>query len=436
MQSLIEHVQAALGGNLGLVLGCVLVGSLVAQMLVMLVSSVRQLAAESDQQRFARERMELLVKSAKADWQDKETAKSLWNGLRKFTVAKKIKECDGVYSFHLAPHDGKPLPPFKPGQYLTFSLDIPGRDKPVVRCYSLSDGPIHPTHYRVTIKREGPPPDRRELPPGVASSYFSDVLKEGDILNVKAPTGHFYLDLNKPTPIVLLGGGIGVTPMLSMAKAVAASGSKREVWFFYGVRSRKEHMLQEEIKNLAEANDNIRLHVCYSRPDPDDVKGRDYHHATRVTPELLKELLPSNNYEYYLCGAGPFMQTLSEGLETWGVPEKNVHYEAFGPATVVKKQSEPPPSESDTAMLSRFVVTFAKSNKKCNWNPAAANLLKFAEQQGVRIDSGCRTGGCGSCVVAVKNGAFKHTKDPDAPPEAGSCLTCIAKPTGDLVLDA
>ncbi|MBM3876816.1 MAG: 2Fe-2S iron-sulfur cluster binding domain-containing protein [Verrucomicrobia bacterium] len=434
MQPLIDKAQAALGGNLGLTLGCLIIAALAVQVLVMLASTLRRVVGEGTQRTLERERLELLVKSARSEWQDKQAAKDLWNGYRKFTVSKKIKECDGVYSFHLAPHDGKPLPPFKPGQYLTFSLDVPGRDKPVVRCYSLSDGPIHTTHYRVTIKKEGPPADKPDLPPGVASSYFCDAVKEGDILNVKAPTGHFYLDMAKPNPIVLLGGGIGVTPMLSMAKAVAASGSKREVWFFYGVRSTQEHMLKEEIQTLAEAHDNIRLHVCYSRPGKGDVKGRDYHHASRVTPELLKELLPSNNYEYYLCGAGPFMQTLNEGLESWGVPEKEIHYEAFGPATVKKKA--PPRTASETAFLSKFTVTFSKSGKTCGWDPSAENVLKFAQAQGVHIDSGCCTGGCGSCVVAVKGGKFKHTKDPDNPPEAGSCLTCIAQPAGDLVLDA
>ncbi len=434
MQSLIDKAQAAFGGNFGLALGCFILGALTVQVLVMLVSTCRRFVSETEQQRLSRERLEWLVKSARSDWEQKEVAKALWNGYRKFQVIKKIKECDNVFSFHLAPHDGKPLPAFQPGQYLTFSLDIPGRDKPVVRCYSLSDGPLHTTHYRVTIKKEPPPPDRPDLPTGIASGYFCDVVKEGDILNVKAPTGHFYLDMNKPNPVVLLGGGIGITPMVSMARAVAASGSKREVWFFFGVRSRCEHMLKEEIEALAEAHDNIHVHICYSRPGKDDVKDRDYHHASRVTPDLLKELLPSSNFEYYLCGAGPFMQSINEGLERWGVPEKLIHYEAFGPATVRKKA--PPPSASETAFFSKLTITFAKSGKTCNWDPAAENLLKFAQAQGVRIDSGCCTGGCGSCVVAVKGGKFKHTKDPDNPPEAGSCLTCIAQPAGDLVLDA
>ena len=116
---------------------------------------------------------------------------SSWNGYRKFTVTQKSGECEDVYSFYLMPHDRKPLPPYKPGQYLTFNLDIPGRDKPVVRCYSLSDSPTRSDCYRVTIKREKAPPDKPDVPHGVASGFFSDHVKEGDLLNVKAPTGQF-----------------------------------------------------------------------------------------------------------------------------------------------------------------------------------------------------------------------------------------------------
>jgi ferredoxin-NADP reductase len=131
-----------------------------------------------------------------------------------------------------------------------------------------------------------------------------------------------------------------------MAKAIVASNSKREAWFFYGVRNRHEHIHQQELEALAAENENIRLHVCYSRPAPDEVKGRDYHHEGRVSIELLKELLPSNNFEYYLCGNGAFMKSITDGLEAWGVPEKDIHFEAFGPATVKKKVAQPTPSET------------------------------------------------------------------------------------------
>jgi ferredoxin-NADP reductase len=143
---------------------------------------------------------------------------------------------------------------------LTFQLSVPGRDKPLVRCYSLSDSPHRSDYYRVTIKKERAPADRPDLPCGAGSSYVTYIVKEGDILDVKAPSGHFYLDMAKSHPVVLIAGGVGVTPMLSMAQAVAASGSKRELWFFYGVRNSKEHIHKQELEKLAAENENIKRH--------------------------------------------------------------------------------------------------------------------------------------------------------------------------------
>jgi len=143
----------------------------------------------------------------------------------------KVVEARDVCSFYLAPHDGKPLPRFLPGQYLTFQLRPPGQAKPIVRCYSLSDRPGVPERYRVTIKRVAAPPDKKEIPPGVASNYFHDHLQVGDILDVKAPAGQFVLDLQATTPVVFLAGGVGVTPLLSMINALAEARSSREVWF-------------------------------------------------------------------------------------------------------------------------------------------------------------------------------------------------------------
>ena len=379
-------------------------------------------------------KLRLQVQETKLRCQEVEQTRLVWNGYRKFSVAKKARECEDVCAFYLKPHDGKPLPPFKPGQYLTFQLDIPGHDKPLVRCYSISDGPHRTDYYRVTIKKEKAPPDKPDLPPGAASSFFCDAVKEGDILSVKAPTGHFFLDMTKNSPIVLIAGGVGVTPMLSMANAIAASGSRRETWFFFGVRNTQEHIHKTELEKLAANHENIHLHVCYSRPGSNEVRGRDYQHEGRVSIELLKELLPSNNFEYYLCGNGAFMKSISDGLEAWGVPEKNVYFEAFGPATVKKKTAPSTPTETD--LLSKLNVTFSRSGKTVHWEPSAGNLLEFARSQGVRIDSGCCAGSCGSCLVAIKSGSVDYLKPPDAEPEQGACLTCICRPKADLILDA
>jgi ferredoxin-NADP reductase len=434
MQSLFDELQKLTAGQISLTLGLLLVAMLLVQGLTEIIRAWLRLLGERRQQRATLEKLRLQVRETRLRCEEVEQGKLRWNGYRKFSVAKKAQECEDVCAFYLKPHDGKPLSPFKPGQYLTFELDIPGRDKPLVRCYSLSDSPHRSEYYRVTIKKEKCPANRPELPPGAASTYFLDAVKEGDILNVKAPTGHFFLEMAKPNPIVLIAGGVGVTPLLCMAHAIAASGSKREAWFFFGVRNGQEHIHKTELEQLAAENENIHVHVCYSRPGPQHVKDRDYQHEGRVTIDLLKQILPSNNFEYYLCGNGAFMKDITDGLEAWGVPEKDVHFEAFGPATVEKKAAEP--TKKETEFLSKVNVTFGRSGKVVRWEPSAGNLLEFARGLGVRIESGCCAGSCGSCLVAIKSGTVHYLKPPDAEPEQGACLTCICRPQGDLVLDA
>ena len=192
----------------------------------------------------------------------------------------------------------------------------------------------------------------------------------------------------KDTPVVLVSGGVGVTPMLSMAHAINAAGAKREIYFFFGARNYNEHIHKDEMLRLAAEYENVHLHVCYSKPDATrDKKGVDYQHEGRVTVDLFKEVLPSNNFDYFLCGNGAFMKSISDGLEAWGVPEKNVNFEAFGPATV-KKKTAPPAAAVVGAPAAGIEVTFSKTGKSCQWSPNGGSLLDFALEQGVRIDFG------------------------------------------------
>jgi hypothetical protein len=140
---------------------------------------------------------------------ENEKAKLSWNGFRKFRIVSKEKETKDITSFYLAPHNGKPLPGFLPGQFLTFQFHIPGQAQPVVHCYSLSDSPYHPDRYRISIKKVPASRDEPSAPPGLVSSYFHDSLNEHDIVDVKAPSGHFYLNMNEKKPVVLLSGGGG-----------------------------------------------------------------------------------------------------------------------------------------------------------------------------------------------------------------------------------
>ena len=371
----------------------------------------------TDRRRFERDREELS-----------------WNGYRKFEVERKEMEGGGICSFYLVPHDRKPLPPFEPGQYLTFNLNIPGQPKAVIRCYSLSDSPNHPDYYRVTIKALPPPRDKPDAPPGLSSNFFHSNLNVGDIVDVKAPSGKFFLDRSHHTPVVLIGGGVGLTPVLSMLNDVVETGSQREARFFYGVRNGAEHIMKDHLKQIDLEHENVIFHVCYSDAEEGEREGEDYHHGERVTIDLLKRVLPHNNMEFYICGPPPMMHDLVEGLTEWGVPSGQIHFEAFGASTV--KSVQPTPEGAAEGAGDAHKVTFARTGKSATWSAAVGSILDFAEDEGVSIDFGCRAGNCGTCITAIKEGEVAYLSEPGDMPEAGSCLTCISVPKGELVLDA
>lgn len=357
-----------------------------------------------------------------------------WSGYRDFVVQRRVFEDAGgaVCSFYLEPADGRPLPPYEPGQYLTFKLEIPdqagGPPRDLVRCYSLSDRP-RPDHYRISIKRVPALPGRADVPPGAASNHFHDCIREGARLSVRPPSGHFHL-IEGGLPIVLIAGGIGITPLLSILNTLAHQGDPREVWLYYGVRDGSEQIMKAHLQTLREGHPGLHLHVCYSRPGAGDEPGRDYQHQGRLDPELLRRTLPFGRYAFYLCGPPAMMESLVPALEDLGVAPEDIHYEAFGPASLSPRQT---PSEARAAEPA-IAVHFSRSGKKASWDPRSGSLLAFAENQGIRVESGCRAGSCGCCQTAVESGDVEYLQTPDADIAPGHCLLCIGKPAGDLTL--
>lgn len=376
--------------------------------------------------------MDLAIDRAQRRQQDTAARSLSWSGTRKFVVARRVVECadETVCSFYLEPHDGKPISGFEPGQFLTFELKVPGEKKEVTRCYSLSDAPI-PGVYRVSIKRVPAPRDVPEAPPGLSSNFFHDAVKEGDILDVRAPSGKFFLDMASDRPVVLIGGGVGLTPVLSMLNAVVASGSDREVWFFYGVRSGIEHCMREHIEAIRAEHSNIHIQICYSDPSGDDVQGKDYDHAERVSVELFKRVLPSNNFEYLMCGPPPMMESLINDLREWGVPEQDIKRESFGPASGRKAPVKPVDPNATGPE-----IVFKRAGKTVHWDPSFDSLVKFAEANDCDIPYACLAGNCGTCLTTLIEGEVDYQgNDPDFEAEEGTCLACSCIPKGRLVLD-
>lgn len=362
-----------------------------------------------------------------------------WAGFRTFKVARRVVEdtAGQICSFYLEPEDRQALPSYKPGQFLTFRLDVPKADgssaEQITRCYSLSDAP-QADHYRVSIKRV-PPPPKSDHPPGRSSNFFHDHVQVGTTLQVRAPSGHFYLEPGS-SPIVLIAGGIGITPMLSMLDWCQAHQPKREVWFFYGVRNSKETAFALHLKEVATANTNAHLRLCFSDPLSEDQLGKDFHHHGRVDANLFRMELSLKPYHYYICGPTPMMETLVPALEDWGVPDAHIHFEAFGPASIKRRKPETAVAESAVAAsVGDITVIFAKSGKQAQWSPQSGSLLEFAESQGIAIDSGCRDGGCGTCQTTIRSGEVTYWKSPDYDPEPGTCLMCVCTPKTHVALE-
>ncbi len=360
-----------------------------------------------------------------------------WPGWRDFRVAQREYEdaAQTQCSFYLAPVDGKPLPPFMPGQHLTFSLQISSTadgslasPKPIVRCYSLSDRP-DALHYRITIKRAVPPPDRPDAPPGISSGHFHDHVEVGDTLRVKAPAGHFFIDPDSIVPAVLIAGGIGVTPMMSILLSSLTAQPARTIHLFYGVRNSADHAFKQVFEQLAASHPNFHLTVLYERPDASEVKGRDYHSTGFIDVELLRRSLPHGRHIFYVCGPPAMMTSLVPALAAWGVLPADIRTEAFGPAAV---RSPPVPEPAAEA----FEIQFVRSGRTIPWTGRETNLLDFAERHGIAVESGCRSGSCGTCETKLVSGTVSYADKPDFEAASGRCLLCVGKPQSNLLLEA
>ncbi|MFL5849080.1 MAG: MOSC domain-containing protein [Solirubrobacteraceae bacterium] len=351
-----------------------------------------------------------------------------WPGFRRLTVTAITRESDSVISVRLEDPKGAPLPAARPGQYLTLRVSPGGQQRSVLRNYSLS-GPPDAGYYRITVKREKD---------GAASGYLHTRLAVGDELDIAAPRGTFILDRTQ-APVLLISVGIGATPVLAMLQALAQEHSDREIWWLHGARSSREHSFAAEARALLASLPNVRAHVYYSRPGPDDLEGRDFDGAGHLTPSLLADLEPPRDAEAYLCGPTPFMEGISAGLAAMGIDAARIHTEPFGPApgltpgiaTTPARMPHPPAGQAGNGPT----IEFARSDLAVGWSGDYASLLELAEACDVPVRWSCRTGVCHNCETTLIAGKVEYAPDPVEPPADGSALICCSQPRGDIVLD-
>jgi len=363
-----------------------------------------------------------------------ENAVDLWSGWRKFRISKIVSENETVKSFYLKPHDGKPLPHFLPGQHLTFRLKVPGKSKPVIRCYSLSDNANENGYYRISIRRQSAPPDAADAPAGVASCFFHDQLAKNDVLDVKAPSGKFYLETSERGPIALVAGGIGLTPSLSMLNTLSALNSERPVFLFYAARDLDDLIMVKHFSSLELEMSNLTIH--YFLGELDEQLATAHKHQGFITIDkmfhLMSESVNPSDADFYVCGPPPMMDAIVGGLETQMIHPERIHFESFGPASI--NQSTKAVVQADKPEPCK--VNFHLSEKTVDWELSSGTLLEAAESVGIAMDSGCRAGSCGTCLTAILEGEVEYIDEPGTDVEKGSCLPCIAIPTKNLKLNA
>ncbi|SFE98603.1 NO-inducible flavohemoprotein [Alteribacillus iranensis] len=255
-----------------------------------------------------------------------------WLGFRDFRVDEKVTESNEVTSFYLKPADGKSIASYEPGQYLTLKADIEGETYTHMRHYSLSDAPGQ-DYYRISVKREE---GEGSTPDGIVSNHLHRNVKKGDTLAFAAPAGDFTLDTGN-APIVLISGGIGITPLLSMLNTMAATDTTRPVLFIHATENSTTHVMREHVEQLAAKNDHITSYVCYNQPIEEDRREKRFDKEGYIDYEWLTSILPEENAHYYFCGPVPFMKAINEHLKKAGVPKERSHYEVFNPVSVLEE---------------------------------------------------------------------------------------------------
>ncbi|OJJ50650.1 hypothetical protein ASPZODRAFT_148118 [Penicilliopsis zonata CBS 506.65] len=260
-----------------------------------------------------------------------------WTDWRQFKVARKTPESAEITSFYLEPVDGKPLPAFQPGQYISVRVPVPELGYVQPRQYSLSDRP-DPSYYRISVKKEAGLASGDKAHPGYVSNVLHGNVNEGDLVDVSHPYGDFFLSSSEAaTPVVLLSAGVGLTPLTSMLNTITAQGAphpERKIHFIHGAHTTGARAFSRHILGLNKQFPNLNATFFVSAPAADDRQGVDYHHVGRINLQKLDLAgdlyLDNPETEYYVCGPTAFMTDMKTSLSAQGVADARIKMELFG----------------------------------------------------------------------------------------------------------
>lgn len=344
-----------------------------------------------------------------------------------------VTETPSVKTFRLLPFSNDGLLPFTfvPGQFLNVAFGIGGAR--MNRSYSISSSPTQRDYVELTVRRE---------PRGAVSRHMNDLLKVGDRIEAGGPVGKFTFTGTEADSIVLVSGGVGITPMMSITRFLTERSWAGDIFFIYACRTPTDFIFANEVAALQRRNPKLRVAVTISQAEGTDWKGA----RGRITKEWLTRTVPAlASRRIHLCGPPAMMDSTKAILTELGVSPGRVKTEAFGapkPAPAAAGTTAKP-----TAPATGPLVTFSKNNKSAKIHvdlqtgdsPPKQSILELSEELGIGIDFSCRVGTCGLCKVKLTSGEVEMAVQDalDADDTANNIiLACQAKPKGEVTVEA
>ncbi|MGJ4943942.1 2Fe-2S iron-sulfur cluster-binding protein [Bradyrhizobium sp. HKCCYLS1011] len=362
-------------------------------------------------------------------------AGGLWKG--KLRVSAIYRETPNIKTFRLQAPDGGSIPfSFLPGQFLTYAIEIDGRV--VRRSYTIASSAAQTAFVETTIKREDG---------GLLSDYMHGNVKTGDLLEVMAPSGAFTFTGVEADSVVLIGGGVGITPLMAAIRYLSDIAWSGQIYLIYGAQTTEQFIFRDELEYLQRRMNNLHVAATMARASGTSWMGSE----GRITADFLRRAVPDRvKRRVHLCGPPGMMEALKTILRELGVPSEQIRTEAFGPA----RGAVPPPTSiaaaaqtAESAAGGQAAVAIGPATATIRFAtsgmvaalPPDRSVLEVAESIGVPIDYSCRAGICGICKTHLLEGRVTMevqdalTEDDKS---GGIILACQAKSVEDLVVEA
>ncbi len=360
--------------------------------------------------------------------------RKFWNG--ELTVENIHQETHDVKTFRFVHPEGDIPFVHRPGQYMTLTLNIHGQM--VKRSYTIASSPSQRGHVELTIKRN---------PEGLVSRYMHDELKVGDKIRIGAPGGKFFFDDRQSKAVVLIAGGVGITPLMSILRNLTDRSWRGKIYFINAIRSQDDRIYEAELSHLKNRFVNLHVLTYFSQSKPSalavDPSERWQEKSGYINAQDLLAFIPGlQELPIFLCGPDPMMQAVRKTFNSIGVPNDRISTEEFvsprGNVSAPEPTTESP-SETSVGNVQSATVSFELSSQSADIE-SSTTILEAAEQAGVTLPWECRAGICGQCKVRCTSGRVRmDSRDALSKTEeaAGFILACQSHPvTGSVCIEA